>query len=110
MPTFDGTEGGIISPATAREYLSNYAEGPTYALNLNIKAHYFGRKNLDALLSQKGAVGLRAYYGLKPTQTNPMEPELILVAVDKDGNDVLENDLIVDFTQPCPPVCPAHGL
>ena len=108
--TFDGTGGGIISQTTAEDYLSNYQQGPSYTWNQGVKGHYFNKDFFDDLLEQTGAVGIRIYYGSRVNTSNVLVPQLVLVAVDSDGNDILSNDIIVDLSQPCPPVCPTSGL
>lgn len=53
------------------------------------------------LLAQEGCAGLRYYYGI-----NNDQPGLILVAVDKDGNDMIDG-IILEVSKPCPPFCSA---
>jgi hypothetical protein len=110
MPVFDGEGGGIISLSTAEDYLSNYQQGPSYTWNQGVKGHYFNKDFFSALIGQTGAVGIRIYYGSRLNTSNVVIPELVLVAVDEDGNDILSNDIIVDLSRPCPPVCPTTGI
>ncbi|MCB0694957.1 MAG: hypothetical protein KDC19_12010 [Saprospiraceae bacterium] len=108
--SFDGTGGGIISQATAEYYMNNYQQGPTYTWNQGVKGHYFSKDFFQDLLGQAGAVGIRIYYGSKVNTSNVIVPDLIMVAVDSDGNDILSNEIIVDISKPCPPLCPTSGL
>ncbi len=55
----------------------------------SIRANYFGEEALDAILSQKGCVGLRIYYGI----TDSSEPTLVIVGVDASGGDLKEGKL-----------------
>lgn len=107
MPSnvFDGSEGGIISETTSDSYRQEYESSSQFVLNQGIKGHFFGKVILEDLLNQTGAKGLRIYYGLKPISGSPSQPQLIIMAVDSDGNDILTNDKIADVSQPCPPLC-----
>lgn len=60
----------------------------------------FLRPELDELLAQPGCSALRFYYG----RDKEGQDTLILVGVDKDGNDMV-NGMLLDFHFPCPPVC-----
>ena len=102
--TFDGTEGGLISKQTANTYRENYQQGPCYTWNQGIVAHYFGSDIIEELLAQQGAVGIRAYYGSKVNPENVLVPELIIYAVDAQGNNIEAK--IADLSKPCPPFCP----
>lgn len=59
----------------------------------------FLRKELDELLAQPGCSGMRFYFGRKEAADT-----LILVGVDKEGNDLV-NGVLLDIHFPCPPVC-----
>ena len=64
------------------------------------KGGMFLRKELDELLAQPGCSAVRYYYGL---DANGLD-SLILVGVDKDGNDMV-NGVLIDGHYPCPPFC-----
>jgi hypothetical protein len=64
------------------------------------KGGMFLRKELDDLLAQPGCSGVRFYYGLDANG----QDSLILVGVDKDGNDMV-NGVLIDGSFPCPPFC-----
>ncbi len=66
----------------------------------NQKGGYFHRKDLDDLLAQPGCAGLRYYYGRKADDQN----SLILVGVDKEGNDLVQGVVMEDGFL-CPPFC-----
>ncbi|MDH4045606.1 MAG: hypothetical protein OEY20_00270 [Gemmatimonadota bacterium] len=60
----------------------------------------FPRKPVQDLLAQKGCEGVRIYYA----RDEKGVPALVLVAVDKDGNDMVK-DSILEWSYPCPPLC-----
>lgn len=93
---FNGTEGGPITLAQATVSITDYQQ----KYPNSIKARFFGRDCLEELLAQEGAVGIRMYYGINPTTK---ENELILIATDANGNDIV--GLIMDMSKPCPNYC-----
>jgi hypothetical protein len=64
------------------------------------KGGLFLRADVDALLAQAECTGLRFYYGRGVNG----EDTLILVGVDKEGNDMV-NGVLLDGSFPCPPFC-----
>ena len=62
-------------------------------------ARSFGKDNINAILEQKGCVGINIYHGIDNGQKN-----LILVGTTADEQD-MENGLIAEKGLPCPPVC-----
>lgn len=60
----------------------------------------FPREPVQKLLAQKGCEGVRIYHGRGEKGT----PALVLVGVDKDGNDMAQGT-ILEWSYPCPPVC-----
>lgn len=91
--TFDGNEGGPISIDVASAMTAEYRR-----LNPNAtRAHFFGRKRIEALLSQPNSMGIRVYYGINPTTG---AKELVLAAADGIGDDI--TDLLIDISKPCP--------
>jgi hypothetical protein len=69
--------------------------------------HLFGEKVIREVLDQHGAEGIRIYYGVKPGATpGTVAPQLILVGVDKHGNDIVPG-VYGDRSQICPPMCSA---
>ena len=108
---FDGSEGGYVPESTAKQYLQNYQQGPAFNWNHGVKAHFFGKDILQDMLNQQGAMGLRLYYGSKvDPSSNTLQPELVLVAADSNGDDITANNKIADFSRPCPQFCPDNGL
>lgn len=92
---FNGTEGGEISLQTASAMTAEYRrEHPNERLG-----HFFGREIIERLLAQEGSVGIRMYYGINEEH----ERELVLVAADRDMNDL--TDLVADVSFPCPDAC-----
>lgn len=70
------------------------------------QANAYGMTKILGLLSQNGAVGLRMYHGLKE-EASTFKRELIIVAVDSNGNDIIDptNPKILDLSDPCPTIC-----
>jgi hypothetical protein len=63
----------------------------------------FSRDAIEQLMSQPGAAYLRFYYG----RNDRGGRELVLVAADQDGNDLLDQGAVaLDSHWPCPPFCP----
>lgn len=93
--SFNGTEGAPIGIDEAAQLTANWRNtNPGQAI-----AHFIGRDNVEALLNQEGAMGIRIYYGI--SDDGEMKP--IFVAASSDENDML--DLAIDFTLPCPNRC-----
>ena len=99
---YNGSEGGAISRAAARALMSNYRNSPAYAANDQINGILFGKDHIEDLLAQPGCKGIRIYYG-KDGTANTDSPQLILVGIDIDGNDMA--GLIIDMGIPCPEHC-----
>lgn len=61
----------------------------------------------------EGAAAIRTYIGIDPTDEDPQTKyHILVVAVDDDGNDMLNPDLgqyVYDFSHPCPPTCSGNG-
>ena len=64
-----------------------------------IKGHFFGINKINTILSQRGCVGVRIYYGLD----NGIK-QLVMVGVDANQNDLC-NGIILDRSSPCPTYC-----
>lgn len=109
MPTLDGSEGTYITQTQAQTLGQNYMNSSRYQATGYIKAHYLGKDKLSELLGQDGCMGLRIYYGTKIETSGLSVPDLVVVGTDANGNDILEDDLILDVSLPCPPLCPESG-
>lgn len=86
-------KGHRIPLSEAAEHTKRYREGMH-------KGGMFLRQELDDLLAQKDCAAIRFYYGLGKNG----EDTLILVGVDKNGNDMV-NGVLMDGHFPCPPFC-----
>lgn len=73
------------------------------------QAQCFTLNEIAQVTNVNGAVGVRAYYGMKEVEGKSEKEytlKLFLVAVDANGNDILpETGVIVDFARPCPSYC-----
>ncbi len=93
---FDGKEGEEFPIATAAEWTANYRTA-----NPNgIKAHFFGKDILNAILSQTGCMGIRMYYALDENGVQQM----ILVGANASQNDLYDG-VIAERARPCPTYC-----
>lgn len=92
---FNGEEGKEISLETASAWTENYRNANPGA----VKAQFFGKDIIKAILDQEDCMGIRIYYG----KDNDGGKTLILVGADSDENDML--DLIADFGTVCPNIC-----
>ena len=61
---------------------------------------YFGKAAFQRILNQDGCVGIRYYFGI----SEDGHPNLVLVGVDKLGNDLVKGEL-AERSLPCPPMC-----
>ncbi|MDG1428596.1 MAG: hypothetical protein P8M19_00560 [Crocinitomicaceae bacterium] len=95
---FNGNEGGTITLADGAAITAAYRGSK---LNGGIKGQFLGKKILQDLLDQEGAMGIRIYYGADPDDTSVQK--VVLVAADEEENDML--DLVADLALPCPSHC-----
>lgn len=73
--------------------------GPT-----DVKAWLFLRQYVDELLAQPGVAGVRLYFG----RNSIGQLALVMVGVDKNGNDITQGT-VLDNHYPCPPFCDGGG-
>jgi hypothetical protein len=83
--------------AEAAELTANYRNAQP---NDCIKAEFFGKNAILALLNQDNCMGMRIYYG----QDNNGEKKLVLVGVDSSGNDLISG-IIMEHGLLCPINC-----
>ena len=115
MATFNGSEGGSIPLAEAKQWTANY--------RATIKpgehtAHYFGADIIQRLLDEDKSVGIRIYYAID----DKGKKQVLLVGVDENGNDLVPaqgaaakttedgGPIIVNHSHPCPPYCSTPPL
>ena len=93
---YTGKESEKVTLEEASKWTANYRatirKGETIS-------HYFGKDNINAILAQKGCVGINIYHGIDNGQKN-----LILVGTNANEQD-MENGILVDRSLPCPPHC-----
>lgn len=110
MPSkpFNPTAGDFISRPDAKAGIDRYKASTAIIVNQGIKAHYFGSAKITEVMNQADCVGIRIWYGLGPQLGPDMKPQLYIVGVDSEGNDILPagQEKIVDYSDPCPLVCP----
>ncbi len=94
--SFTGREDHSISLATAAAWTAKYRTANPGA----IKAHFFGKDAIQAILNQTNCVGIRIYYALDESAAK----HLIIVGVKADENDIY-NGLLAERSIPCPPFC-----
>ena len=78
--TFNGSEGGAITLATAENWIGNYAnQNPTA-----VKSHFFGVSAINDILNSNNCVGIRIYYSIDDAGAK----QLLLIGADGNGNDL----------------------
>lgn len=95
--SFTGKEDHSITLNEAGKLTRNYREK---AGEKAIKAEFIGKETLQNILNQESCVGIRIYYG----EANNGKPEMVLVGVDIEENDLIEG-ILAEKTLPCPPYC-----
>lgn len=58
-----------------------------------IRSEFFGSENLQKILDQPGCVGIRIYHAKRREKVNGNEhllPRVVLVGIDKNGDEILE--------------------
>jgi len=98
--SFTGHEDHSISLQDAITMTTNYRNANRDA----VKAHFFGKDALQAILDQAGCVGIRIYYALDDQGTK----HLVLCGADADENDLYDGQL-AERSYPCPPYCGASS-
>lgn len=97
MAMFSGKEEHNISLEEAKKLTTNFQ---SKLKGDEVRAHYVGKEALQKLLDQENCIGVRIYYA----ETDDGKPELVLVGVTENGED-LTNGLLLERTLPCPPYC-----
>jgi len=113
--SFTGKEGGPISRETAKSWSKNYENAAREPGKTVTKAHFFGKEKILKLLNQAECVGIRMYYA----KDDKGDPKLLLVGAKSDQDNIIpedmeaaseENDIILDYSWPCPPYCASNTL
>jgi hypothetical protein len=115
-PLYDGSEGDPLDIVTARSWVANFKGVSAKSESEEIRAHYFGREIIETLLNESDCAGIRIYYALDENG----QKKLLIVGVDSTGEDLLpaeggkteddDENIIADFSFPCPNTCPNNGL
>lgn len=90
-----------VTLTEAVAYCARYREAP---LDTPTKAFAFGREAYDDILAQAGCAQVRSYLG----RTAEGEVTLVLVGVDRAGNDMTDG-VLMQKAWPCPPYCAAQS-
>jgi hypothetical protein len=93
---FTGNEDHDFPLDTASAWTKNYRN----ANPGQVKGHYFGKADIEAILSQANCVGIRIYYA----NDDAGAKQLIVVGVLANEDD-LYNGMIAERSIKCPPVC-----
>lgn len=99
---FTGTEDHSISLKDASRLTKRFRDTMPPE---TVKGGYFGRMIFEEILAQEGCVGIRCYFA----SFDNGAPTVVLVGVERTGNDLWEGVLGED-TLPCPPYCPEFNL
>jgi hypothetical protein len=101
-----------VSLATAQAEITNWKDYcEDKGLNDRVKAHNIPLDSIVPLLSIEGITSIRAYMGLADKNTMA-GMHLYFVAVDGEGNDIIEVDeksVILELTTPCPATCDVNS-
>jgi len=110
MPThFDGSEGTYIPLTEAQQMTADYRSSSAFPAYDNVKGFYLGKDKLRALMRQHGCKGLRIYLAYKQNDDPDKgpDPQIVVVGVDANKNDIVANNKILDRALPCPDECPS---
>lgn len=94
----DKNSGEVITLKEAIDFTHSFQElNPDF-----IKSYFVGIEKINLILDQENCIGLRIYNGYNTTDE---KTNLVLVGVDKNGNDLVDG-IILERLTPCPPYCP----
>lgn len=104
-------EQSTISLDQAQKWIARWKEGSLKDITaVTIKAFLIPGIDVTEVLAENGVQDVRAYIGVDENHI----PHLLIVGVDQNGNDMINNDELVnvkngwniyDFTMPCPNTC-----
>lgn len=100
--TIDNNTGTVITVDDAVNYTHTFQENNPDA----IKSFFVGINKVNRVLGQDDCIGIRIYNGYD-TQTG--KNNLVLVGVDKDGEDITAG-VIIEYLIPCPKDCPKNSV
>lgn len=98
---FTGNEDHVISLERASQLTKRYRDSVSHDA---MKGGYFGRMIFETILAQEGCVGIRCYFA----SMEDGNPTLVMVGVEKNGNDLSDGVLGEDIWL-CPPFCSAFN-
>lgn len=93
-----------ISIETAQDWAKRWKDAQGKNKTPQITAFLIPGLDVSEALKPEKAIDVRTYLGIDESDV----PRLIIVAVDKNGNDLIDEIngyYIYDFTLPCPPKC-----
>lgn len=99
---FTGKEAHRVSLEEARTLVRNFRVGISPDA---VIGGFFGKDAILAMLARPDVVGIRAYFA----QAADGSPALVLVGVNKQGEDIVEEPGPLDRWFPCPPFCPTDS-
>lgn len=102
--TKSGIEQNVITLETAQNWATRWRSNPENT----VKAHLIPQADITELMAEDDVQDVRAYIGVDAAGVN----KLMLVGVDKDGNDLIDDQCqqyIYDFTKPCPSTCDVNS-
>ncbi|HUN65182.1 MAG TPA: hypothetical protein VMW43_03710 [Bacteroidota bacterium] len=96
---FNGNEGKVISPATAKKFIGKYQKSSHFRRMKKIRGGFFGKKKLLKILNQKDCVGIRYFHAHNKVGRHT----LVLVGEHKAGKPITR--MYLDDGPLCPPYC-----
>ncbi|GAB3917035.1 hypothetical protein [Larkinella terrae] len=95
MSNINSGAGRFISNEEANQFKGAYEDRKKKQLipeQDTVRSEFFGSNNLQKILDQPGCVGIRVYHAKRREKVNGTEhlvPRVVLVGVDKNGDEIL---------------------
>ena len=99
--SFNGNEGTMVTSTEAIAWTAAFRNSSQFA---GVNGIFYGKKKIETLINQAGAVGIRVYPGIDDAGL----PVMILVGTDAKENDIMGVNLL-ERGSPCPPMCGGGG-
>ena len=95
--------GRIIPRQVAKDWIEKYQSTPEPDGAEKLNSLLVSKKAISAIFVQPECDYIRIYFASKIAATT--DDTLVLIGTDKDYNDVLDMELIIENLMPCPPFC-----
>ena len=95
---FNGNEGSVITRTEAATYTGRFTTANPDPDT--VRAVFFGKERLQAILDQPDCMGIRVFYALNVDESNTL-----VCAGALENEDTMATGVIVELGSPCPRVC-----